>query len=52
MLSMEKLLPNVKGAVVPFPPHVMFYSPYLTNADLGADTSLGSDGPPTSLCGG
>jgi hypothetical protein len=25
-----------KGTIGPFPPHVMFYAPYLTNADLGA----------------
>jgi hypothetical protein len=35
--------PNVLHAIdgelgtQPFPPHVMFYAPYLTNADLGAD---------------
>jgi hypothetical protein len=32
-----------KGIVAPFPPHVMFYGPYLTNADLGSDGS--PDGP-------
>jgi len=37
MLSTEILTPNEKGVVVPFPPHVMFYGPYLTNADLGSD---------------
>jgi hypothetical protein len=26
-----------KGIVAPFPPHVMFYGPYLTNAGLGSD---------------
>jgi hypothetical protein len=46
MLSTENLVPNRKGTVVPFPPHVMFYGPYLTNADLGLDGELGSDGNP------
>ena len=46
MLSTENLVTNTKGIVVPFPPHVMFYGPYLTNADLGLDGELGSDGNP------
>ena len=46
MLSTENLVPNPKGIVVPFPPHVMFYGPYLTNADLGSDGDLGPDGNP------
>jgi hypothetical protein len=33
------------GDVEPFPPHVMLYAPYLTNAELGAD--IGTDGNPT-----
>src|SRR5262245_36829298 len=39
MLSTENLvtIDEEKGTVVPFPPHVMFYAPYLTNADLGSD---------------
>jgi hypothetical protein len=39
MLSSENLVTvdEEKGIVVPFPPHVMFYAPYLTNADLGSD---------------
>jgi hypothetical protein len=37
MLSTENLVSNDKGGVVHFPPHVMFYGPYLTNADLGSD---------------
>ena len=40
MLSTENLTPNDKGVVAPFPPHVMFYGPYLTNADLGSDGNL------------
>ncbi|HZF38585.1 MAG TPA: hypothetical protein VE715_07165 [Blastocatellia bacterium] len=41
MLSTENLTPNEKGIVEPFPPHVMFYGPYLTNADIGSDGSYG-----------
>jgi hypothetical protein len=26
-----------KGIAVPFPPHLMFYAPHLTNAELGSD---------------
>ena len=37
MLSTENLAANEKGKVAPFPPHVMFYGPYLTNAELGSD---------------
>jgi len=38
MLSTENVVPlDDKGTVGPFPPHVMFYAPYLTNADLGSD---------------
>jgi hypothetical protein len=48
MLSTENLVPNENGVVVPFPPHVMFFAPYLTNADIGVDRSnLGEDGSPT-----
>lgn len=46
MLSSHNLVPNERGDVVPFPPHLMFYAPYLTNADLGLDGSLGPDGKP------
>jgi len=39
MLSTENVvtIDEDKGIVAPFPPHVMFYAPYLTNADLGSD---------------
>ena len=39
MLSTENVvtIDEAKGIVAPFPPHVMFYGPYLTNADLGSD---------------
>jgi len=47
MLSTENLTPNEQGVIGPYPPHVMFYAPYLTNADLGVDrTNLGPDGNP------
>jgi len=46
MLSEENFTPNAKGEVVHFPPHVMFYAPYLTNADLGLGGPLGPDGNP------
>jgi hypothetical protein len=41
MLSTENRTPNDKGVVVPFPPHVMFYAPYLTNAELGSEGQSG-----------
>jgi glyoxylase-like metal-dependent hydrolase (beta-lactamase superfamily II) len=37
MLSTENLVPDDKGVVAPFTRHVMFYAPYLTNADLGSE---------------
>ena len=40
MLSTENLVPDGKGGIVHFPPHVMFYGPYLTNADVGSDGNL------------
>ena len=47
MLSTQNRVPNQKGIVTPFPPHLMFYAPYLTNADLGVDgTRLGPDRNP------
>jgi hypothetical protein len=48
MLSTENLTPDGKGGVSPFPPHVMFYGPYLTNADLGSD---GNPGGPVFVAG-
>jgi hypothetical protein len=46
MLSTQNLTPNAKGEVVPFPPHVMLYAPFLTNADIGVGKELGVDGNP------
>ena len=46
MLSTGNFTPKANGEVVHFPPHVMFYAPYLTNADLGLGGSLGQDGNP------
>jgi hypothetical protein len=39
MLSTENVVAvdKEKGTVAPFPPHVMSYAPYLTNADVGSD---------------
>ena len=50
MLSSENIVvvDAEKGIVAPFPPHVMFYGPYLTNADLGSD---GSPGGPVFVAG-
>jgi len=50
MLSTENIVvvDAEKGIVAPFPPHVMFYAPYLTNADLGSD---GNPGGPTFVAG-
>ncbi len=39
MLSAQNQIPNEKGVVIPFPPHVMFYGTHLTNADIGVDKS-------------
>jgi hypothetical protein len=47
MLSTQNQIPNEKGVIVPFPPHVMFYGTSLTNADIGVDKDrLGADGNP------
>ncbi|HLH87789.1 MAG TPA: hypothetical protein VKX28_04965 [Xanthobacteraceae bacterium] len=47
MLSTQNRPPNAKRIPTPFPPHVMFYAPYLTNADIGVDKNkLGIDGNP------
>ena len=47
MLSTENRVPNQKGDVIPYPPHVMIYAPYLTNAEIGVDrTNLDPDGNP------
>ena len=37
MLSPENLVPDENGVVGHFPPHVMFYAPYMTNAELGSE---------------
>lgn len=51
MLSTENLTPNDKGVLTRFPPHVMFYAPYLSNADIGSDGQDG-DGPAFIASGG
>jgi hypothetical protein len=48
MLSAENIVPDEKGIPAPFPPHVMFYGPYLTNADIGSD---GKEGGPVFVAG-
>ena len=41
MLSTENIVPlDAQGTIGHFPPHVMFYAPYLTNADVGSDGNL------------
>jgi hypothetical protein len=37
MLSTENITFDQKGNITRIPPHVMFYGPYVTNADLGSD---------------
>jgi hypothetical protein len=37
MLSTENLVPDDNGVVGHFPPHVMFYAPYVKNADIGSE---------------
>lgn len=37
MLSTANTVRDDKGNPVPFPPHLMFYAPYMTNADIGSD---------------
>ncbi len=55
MLSNENIVPDNKGGVKRFPPHVMFYGPYLTNADVGSDGNqdgllfVGGEGTPHAL---
>jgi len=46
MLSTQNLVQTPAGTVMHFPPHVMFYAPYLTNADLGLQGPTGPDGIP------
>jgi hypothetical protein len=56
MLSTQNMVPDDKGVVAHFPPHVMFYAPYLTNIELGSDGQAGagpafvaSEGTPYAL---
>jgi hypothetical protein len=49
MLSTENMVPDDKGVVAHFPPHVMFYAPYVTNADVGSDGQTG--GGPAFVAG-
>jgi hypothetical protein len=56
MLSTQNIVPDDKGGIAPFPPHVMFYAPYLTNADIGSEGQasggpvfVGGEGTPFAL---
>jgi hypothetical protein len=49
MLSTQNVVPDDKGNIAPFPPHVMFYAPYVTNADLGSEGQAG--GGPAFVAG-
>lgn len=40
-------MPNAKGEITHFPPHVMFYAGYIAKADLGVGAVLGPNGNPT-----
>jgi hypothetical protein len=43
MLSTQNGVPDENGVVAkPFPPHVMFYAPYLTNVEIGSDGKPGA----------
>jgi hypothetical protein len=37
MLSTDNVVPDDHGVIAPFPPHVMFYAPFVTNADIGSE---------------
>lgn len=41
MLSTENVVPDDKGVIAPFPPHVMVYAPFMTNADIGSEGQVG-----------
>jgi hypothetical protein len=41
MLSTENVVSDDHGVIAPFPPHVMFYAPFLTNADIGSEGQAG-----------
>jgi hypothetical protein len=42
MLSTENIVPDDNGVIAPFPPHVMFYAPFLTNAEIGSEGQAGA----------
>ncbi len=42
MLSKQNRVPMGDGRIAPFPPHLMFYAPYLSNLDLGVKPGSGS----------
>jgi hypothetical protein len=49
MLSTGNLVPDDNGVVSAFPPHVMFYAPYLTNVEIGSAGQAG--GGPAFVAG-
>jgi hypothetical protein len=55
MLSTQNFVSDPKGNVIHFPPHLMFYAPYLTNADIGSPGThselafVASEGAPQAL---
>jgi hypothetical protein len=36
MLSTENVVRDDNGVIAPFPPHVMFYAPFMTNPEIGS----------------
>ncbi len=44
MLSTQNIVPDDQGVIAPFPPHVMLYAPFLTNAEIGSQ-SQATGGP-------
>jgi hypothetical protein len=41
MLSTENMVPDDNGVIARFPPHVMFYAPFMTNAEIGSEGQAG-----------
>ena len=40
-LSTENVVPDDNGVIAPFSPYVMFYAPFMTNADIGSEGQAG-----------
>jgi hypothetical protein len=41
MLSTDNVVPDDNGVIARFPPHVMFYAPFMTNAEIGSEGQAG-----------